>query len=72
MIISRHTGGAAAGLDRHRLFVDEYCVVARRDHPRINGSIDQAHTADEWVPLAEVEGASRIYEELVLRFGADA
>ena len=34
------------------------------------GSIDQAHTENEWVPIAEVEGASRIYEELVMRFSA--
>ena len=31
------------------------------------GSIDQAHTDDEWVPIDEVIKASRIYEELVSR-----
>ena len=31
------------------------------------GSIDQAHTEDEWVPANEVIMASRIYEALVLR-----
>lgn len=35
------------------------------------GSIDQAHTEDEWVPIEEVEQASRIYEELVMRFSAE-
>jgi acetylornithine deacetylase len=34
------------------------------------GSIDQAHTEDEWVAVDEVEDASRIYEEMVLRFVA--
>ena len=34
------------------------------------GSIDQAHTEDEWVKIDEVEQASRIYEELVYRFSA--
>ena len=32
------------------------------------GSIDQAHTEDEWVASAEVVTASRIYERLVLAF----
>jgi acetylornithine deacetylase len=31
------------------------------------GSIDQAHTDDEWVPADEVVAAARIYEALVLR-----
>ena len=31
------------------------------------GSIEQAHTADEWVPLAEVEQAS----EALYRFTVD-
>ena len=34
------------------------------------GSIDQAHTADEWVSTDEVVRASRIYEQLVIRFSA--
>lgn len=34
------------------------------------GSIDQAHTEDEWVSIDEVERASRIYEELVWRFSS--
>jgi acetylornithine deacetylase len=32
------------------------------------GSIDQAHTDEEWVDLAEVERASRIYESIVRRY----
>lgn len=36
------------------------------------GSIDQAHTDDEWVPINEVEQATRIYEELVWRFATAA
>ena len=32
------------------------------------GSIDLAHAADEWVPVAEVESAVRFYRELLLRF----
>jgi acetylornithine deacetylase len=35
------------------------------------GSIDQAHTENEWVPIEEVEQASRIYEDLVMRFARD-
>jgi acetylornithine deacetylase len=31
------------------------------------GSIDQAHTDDEWVPAHEVVAAARIYETIVLR-----
>jgi acetylornithine deacetylase len=31
------------------------------------GSIDQAHTDDEWVPADEVVAAARIYESIVLR-----
>ena len=34
------------------------------------GSIDQAHTEDEWVHLAEVERAAQIYESLVWRFAS--
>jgi acetylornithine deacetylase len=34
------------------------------------GSIDQAHTEDEWVSIDEVRLASRIYESLVLRFAS--
>jgi acetylornithine deacetylase/succinyl-diaminopimelate desuccinylase-like protein len=34
------------------------------------GSIDQAHTADEWVPIEEIGRAARIYEELVRGFTA--
>jgi acetylornithine deacetylase/succinyl-diaminopimelate desuccinylase family protein len=33
------------------------------------GSIDCAHAADEWVPVAEVEQAVSFYRELVLRWG---
>lgn len=33
------------------------------------GSIDRAHAADEWVPVAEVEQAVSFYRELVLRWG---
>jgi acetylornithine deacetylase len=33
------------------------------------GSIDQAHTEDEWVPLDEVIAASAIYERIVLDVG---
>jgi acetylornithine deacetylase/succinyl-diaminopimelate desuccinylase-like protein len=29
------------------------------------GSIDQAHTADEWVPLAEVEAASEVLYQML-------
>ncbi|MFQ5947612.1 MAG: M20 family metallopeptidase [Acidimicrobiia bacterium] len=36
------------------------------------GSIDQAHTADEWVPLREVEQAVEIYAEIVRGFGRHA
>jgi acetylornithine deacetylase len=36
------------------------------------GSIDQAHTEDEWVDLEEVERCSHIYEALVRRFAATA
>lgn len=32
------------------------------------GSIDQAHTADEWVPIREVEQAAKIYAEIIRRF----
>ena len=35
------------------------------------GSIDQAHTDEEWVSTDEVAQASRIYEELVERFSSD-
>lgn len=31
------------------------------------GSIDQAHSEDEWVPLAEVTQASHLYADLVMR-----
>lgn len=34
------------------------------------GSIDQAHTDDEWVDVDEVVAASRIYESLILRSAA--
>lgn len=34
------------------------------------GSIDQAHTADEWVPLDEVVRAVELYAEIAARFGA--
>lgn len=32
------------------------------------GSIDQAHTADEWVPIREVEQAAEIYAEIIRGF----
>jgi acetylornithine deacetylase len=32
------------------------------------GSIDQAHTADEWVPLVEVEAASEVLYRLVVEW----
>ena len=32
------------------------------------GSIDQAHTDDEWVSLDEVEQAVQVYVELARRF----
>jgi acetylornithine deacetylase len=34
------------------------------------GSIDQAHTEDEWVPLDEVRAAQSILERIVLEVGA--
>jgi acetylornithine deacetylase len=34
------------------------------------GSIDQAHTDDEWVDLAEVERASTMYEAIIQRWAA--
>jgi acetylornithine deacetylase len=34
------------------------------------GSIDQAHTDDEWVAADEVVAASRIYEEVAMRYSA--
>jgi acetylornithine deacetylase/succinyl-diaminopimelate desuccinylase-like protein len=36
------------------------------------GSIDQAHTEDEWVSLEEVSRASRLYADLVMRFAGAA
>lgn len=35
------------------------------------GSIDQAHTEDEWVPIEEVRAVSRIYERIVLDHAAN-
>jgi acetylornithine deacetylase/succinyl-diaminopimelate desuccinylase-like protein len=32
------------------------------------GSIDQAHTADEWVPLAEVRQAADVLYQLVMNW----
>ena len=34
------------------------------------GSIDQAHTEDEWVPMDEVRGCQAILERLLLDFGS--
>jgi acetylornithine deacetylase len=34
------------------------------------GSIDQAHTEDEWVSLDEVRLASRVYEDVIRRFAS--
>ena len=44
-------------------FGTDAAAIARAGVPTVvfgPGSIDQAHTADEWVPLAEVEQASEI------------
>ncbi len=34
------------------------------------GSIDQAHTEDEWVPMDEVRGCQAIVERIARAFGA--
>src|SRR5436190_757884 len=35
-------GAARPGFTVEPLFEDEYCVAARRDHPRVAGAIDEA------------------------------
>ena len=34
------------------------------------GSIDQAHTKDEWIELEQLEAAADLYYELLVNFGA--
>ena len=51
-------------------FGTDAAAIARAGVPSVvfgPGSIDQAHTADEWVPLAEVEQAA----EILYRFASD-
>lgn len=61
-------GGVPYGTDASNLsgVGDIPCVVLGP------GSIDQAHSDDEWVSLDEVEQAVDLYLEIVRRFGAGA
>jgi acetylornithine deacetylase/succinyl-diaminopimelate desuccinylase family protein len=65
---------SALGLDPEPLGVpygSDASKFSRHGIPAIvfgPGSIDLAHAADEWVPVAEVEAAVRFYRELLLRF----
>ena len=34
------------------------------------GSIDQAHTKDEWIELEQLEAASELYYQMIVQFGA--
>jgi acetylornithine deacetylase len=34
------------------------------------GSIDQAHTKDEWIELQQLEAAAELYYQMILQFGA--